>query len=123
MEKARATVPDLGMEERQAVADHVRALVKTFAKHPWDINRGDCDTFSDALLVLLGPEAKSHRVSDLADCSEDEGEEIPHAVTFYRGWFFDAEEPYGVRDWRHLPLCARALREIEDAKKKSTTTP
>lgn len=106
----------LTREERSAVAEHIRTLVKRFDKHPWDINCGECEDFSDALITILGPEAESFWVKDLPGCTEEEGEEIAHVVTLYRGWFFDSEEPYGVQDWRHLPLCARHLREILGAR-------
>lgn len=100
----------LTMEERQKVADHIRRLVKKFNKHPWDINCGECDDFSDALMEALGPEAESFWVKDLPQGAEEEWD-IAHVVTVYKGWYFDSEEPYGVQDWRHLPLCARAIRE------------
>lgn len=101
-------------EERNTIAGHVRALVKKFDKHPWDINCGECEDFSDALMALLGPGAESFWVKDLPGCTEEEGEDIAHAVTVYKGWYFDSEEPYGVQNWRHLPLCARAQRDREE---------
>lgn len=113
--------------DRQKVADAIRKLVKKARKHPWDINCGDCEDFSDKLMEVITrlfgkepdyEEPESHWVSNIDTEPGAEDDPIAHAVTFYRGWWFDAEEPYGVEDWRHLPLCARALRERDSEVKR-----
>lgn len=99
-------------KDRGRVADTIRLLVKRFDKHPWDINNGECDDFAWDLVEALGEGAESSWVEDLPDHDYDTDGDIRHVVVMYRGWYFDAEEPYGVKDWRHIPLCARIIRKL-----------
>lgn len=102
-------------EHREKAVKEIRRLVKEFDDHPWDINNGRCDDFADKLVEALGDDATSHWVVDLPDYHlPRDDHDICHAVVVWKGWYFDAEEPCGVLDWRHLPLCARVLRTLED---------
>ena len=101
-------------EERDFAADCIRRIVSQMGKHPWDINCGECDEFSDKLLEALGPEAESFWVTNLPDYPYDRDDhDISHVVTLWKGLYFDSEEPYGVSDWRYLPCCARAIRKLD----------
>lgn len=97
----------LTLAERRRVANAVFTLVKEYDKHPWLINNGDCEDFAVALEDRF-PEGEA------VELELPHGEHMlsmGHFAFKYRGFFFDAEEPYGVEDWRHLPLCARNLRD------------
>jgi hypothetical protein len=104
------------MTNRNDIAIHIRKLVKKYRKHPWDINCGQCEDFAEDLLELVG-EGEVIDVTDLDEDWQPEDDGIYHFVFVFKDMFFDAEEPYGARDWRHLPLCARALRSRERSRK------
>lgn len=90
------------------MADAIRALVSEWGKHPWDINNGLCAEFADAIeLRIPGAQAV------------DLPERWTHTVIKYDGFYYDAEEPYGVTHWRQLPLCVRHIRADREQRKKT----
>lgn len=85
---------------RERAAHAIRALVRKYEAHPWDINNGDCEEFAHDLMEALGPDAQ------WADCGD-----ARHSCVKFHGRYYDAEEPYGVKHWRQLPLCVRYRRK------------
>ncbi|HET9061728.1 MAG TPA: hypothetical protein VFO62_00430 [Candidatus Binatia bacterium] len=92
-------------EKRERAAHAVRRLVREFGSHPWDINNGECEEFADALADALGDDNDEAVVVDCA--SDDWSIDYHHQCVRYGDRYYDAEEPYGVTDWRHLPLVIR----------------
>lgn len=86
---------------RERAAHEIRRLVRRYNKHPYDINNGDCADFADELAAALGDGAEAI----------DLPEEWAHSCVRYQGRYYDAEEPYGVKHWRQLPLCVRGRRK------------
>lgn len=98
-------------KSRERAANFIRQLVKDFDEHPWDINCGRGEEFAKELAELLGPDAEAICVEDLdQEYNPDVDDGINHSIVVFDGFYYDAEEPFGVEDWRHLPLCARQLR-------------
>lgn len=75
--------------------------MRRYNKHPYDINNGDCADFADELAAALGDGAEAI----------DLPMEWAHTCVRYQGRYYDAEEPYGVKHWRQLPLCVRKRRK------------
>lgn len=86
-------------EARDRMGAAIRALVAEYAKHPWDINNGQCDEFAEEIARRI-PGATAYALAF----------KWGHTVIRYEGLFYDAEEPYGVPHWRQLPLCVRHRR-------------
>jgi len=108
-------------ENREKAGNKIRELVKASGKHPWDINCGDCEDFAEDLAEFLGEGAEVLWIDEVdSDWTEDD-DDIRHAVVRFDGYYYDSEEPYGVKDWRHLPLCARALREREEERMRTNS--
>lgn len=102
------------MDERRTVANHIFAMVAEYQKHPWMINCGDCEDFATELQERMGDAGDVVWIDELDDPQYSDIEHeynIAHCVFKLNGFFYDAEEPYGVQDWRHLPLVGRQLRE------------
>jgi hypothetical protein len=57
------------------------------------INNGCCGDFANRLLEHIDGEYIRR---------EEFG--IPHAFVLYNGCYYDSESPYGVSDWRDLPI-------------------
>lgn len=57
------------------------------------INNGCCVEFTERLLKHINGEYMWHEEFD-----------IPHAFVFYNGRYYDSESPYGVSDWKNLPI-------------------
>lgn len=100
-------------QARGWMANVIRNLVKEFDEHPFDINNGFCEDFAERLVEECGDGE-----AVWLDCIDEEAQalKVAHCVFVYRGFYFDAEEPYGVDDWRYLPICVRAarLKRIKD---------
>jgi hypothetical protein len=82
------------------MADEIRKVVRKFHQHPWDINCGRCDEFADEIVARI-PGALAIAL----------GDDWAHICIRFNGFYYDAEEPYGVKHWRQLPLCVRARRK------------
>ena len=57
------------------------------------INNGWCVEFTERLLKHIDGEYMWREEFD-----------IPHAFVLYNGCYYDSESPYGVSDWRNLPI-------------------
>ena len=65
----------------------------------YEVNSGLCMEFSDELVERLpGAEIRSTPI---------ESEWPGHQWVLYRGKHYDSEAPYGVEDWRDLPIFQR----------------
>lgn len=67
---------------------------------PYEINNGNCDVFADEVNKLL-PRAK------VIETDYFNIDEYAHFYIQYKGMFFDAECPHGVKDYHELPLFKR----------------
>lgn len=104
----------------------VRHLALKFAHdglHPFDINDGRCGEFAhDALeymddLRLLTKISLSHDDIFYLTTQVADGEytDLPnHVWISCHDYFFDAEQPDPVKDWRMLPIFMRYLYKPED---------
>ena len=82
------------------IAKAIRQVVTEFAEHPYDINDGRCDEFADRVCELV-PDAKA------VDLSWGRYGHVAHFALLWRRKWYDAEEPEGVKSWKHLPLVQR----------------
>jgi hypothetical protein len=90
---------------RELMSKIIRKTVRKFRKHPWDINCGLCGEFADEVEKQV-PRAYAYELG-----TEDTVLFWSHVCIKFEGYFYDAEEPYGVKHWRQLPLCVRARRK------------
>lgn len=95
------------------MANHIFAIVAEYGKHPWMINCGECEDFAAELEERMGVGECIwiDEVDDPLYADIEEEFHIAHCVFKLNSFYYDAEEPYGVEDWRNLPLVARHLRE------------
>lgn len=97
---------------RGAVAGHVFEIVAKMKEHPWLINCGLCEEFAGELAERLDGAQVFHG-EELPEFFTEQHEPDAHCFVEYLGWYYDAEEPYGVPDPSLLPLFARQLhREV-----------
>lgn len=81
----------------------IKDIVKEYKETPYEINNGLCENFAD-------------KVNDIIPQSEiiDVGLEDPiiwgHVFIKYRGLYFDAEAPHGVKDIKNLPIFNRRIK-------------
>ncbi len=74
---------------------------------PFEINNGNCDIFADEIAQKI-PKAKT-TATDYVNMDE-----FTHWYVKYKGKFFDAECPYGVKDYLKLPTFKREKIEKGD---------
>lgn len=84
---------------RSYIRSAINLVITLWKKTPEVINDGACDLFAAQVLTHL------HGVQA---CWLPEG--IPHYVIFFDGYYFDAECPYGTKEWRKLPFVVRWLK-------------
>ena len=95
---------------RLEVGNLIRTSIDQFGEDAWFINNGWCHAFAIGIARMIGPEARI--VSSLYDYRE--GTFPGHRWVEYRGFQFDAEDPDGVSDPRHMQY-HRRLRAIVDS--------
>ena len=82
------------------IEDTIRNMVRRWGMSPISINSGACDEFAENLLRHY-PEGILVEVGLKSDI-------IPgHAVVKYRGRYYDAETPKGVKRANDLPIVKR----------------
>lgn len=89
------SIAPLSDENRQLMGAVICTLVFQFKEHPYHINNGRCLRFARKLKDLV-PGAEIIKNEDYA-----------HVYVKYHGFYYDAEEPYGVPNWDQLPLIMR----------------
>jgi hypothetical protein len=97
-----------GGDELQDVGRAVWGVLHEYAQHtdfPDEVNKGGCDSFADEAkeaVEALGFEAIKYGVR------RPEGN-LCHVFLFVEdvALFYDAECPYGVRNWHQLPFFVR----------------
>jgi hypothetical protein len=72
------------LNDMKTMASEIRMTVKKFKQHPFDIYRGDCENFAEAV-VRLAPGSEIFEIS----------ERYAHTVIQHKNRFYDSEEPYG----------------------------
>lgn len=79
-------------------------IVEQFKLHPYDINNGECDNFADDVYSSL----KSLNINvEIKDSTESKYNNHFWIYDPIDKKHYDAEEPYGVIKWRHLPIFLR----------------
>jgi predicted GNAT family N-acyltransferase len=86
----------------EQVTSAVLKLVAEMGEDPIIINSGDCDTFAERLVGVLGYGVAEEIMDD-----DDDGRIPNHAWVDIDGRYYDAEVPSGVDDWRDLPVFTR----------------
>ena len=94
-------------ECREFVGDIVIELVKQMREHPFVINKGRCEEFASELQEVLGDDAEILTFDDV----DPNDRTVGHYFVKYKQRYYDAEEPFGVKDYKHLPIWQRSLRE------------
>lgn len=91
----------------QDISDTIRDLVNEYNRHPYDINDGDCETFAldiekrhPEVTVFWGDAIYELFPETYVDCSS-------HCFVYYKGRFYDAEEPDGTLHPMFLPFYFR----------------
>ena len=84
---------DTGAPEMREIIEN---LIGEFDARPREINAGQCWDFADAMLLAVG--GRGVLFSDAAE-----------SHIFFRAGrrYYDAEAPYGCRDWRAMPYFIR----------------
>jgi hypothetical protein len=99
----------------QAVASLCMGIIRKMRQHPYEINCGSCDDFAAALCIMLGGESESADGPELRWGDNDPQFFTPahdpdaHCYVFYKGKYYDAEEPYGVDRPDMLPVFMRQI--------------
>ena len=94
---------------RRFVAKLIKARVLELREHPYDINNGGCVDFADDIINRINT---VHPGVAEIDYTDNDSYLPGHAWIVVDGLCFDAEEPWGVKDYMHLPIMARALRNL-----------
>lgn len=107
----------LTINQRQKIANIIFDMVEEWKTHPFKINNGLCKEFSLSLQkkidnLNLGLETETYWAEELYPNFEKGYEDLAgfHCFLKVNNYFFDAEEPYGVTDFRHLPCITRYFR-------------
>ncbi len=97
---------------RDKIANIIFNLYKKYNEHPFKINCGLCEYFADELNEEL-IKANIGQGDVLWIDEIDPAINCQHVVLKFENRFYDAEEPYGVKDIKHIPCVARALRNFD----------
>ena len=91
----------------EVICDSIKALVKEWGEHPYDINNGNCETFAMEIQerhpkveVFWGDELLSIFPPTFIDPS-------PHCFLRFQDRYYDAEEPDGTLHPCFLPFYVR----------------
>jgi hypothetical protein len=80
---------------------------------PYDINCGYCNDFCHLVCDMMGGETKDLYglwVEEFTNYRLKYG--ISHVIIFYNDKYYDAECHEGVRNWKNIPLCKKAIDEV-----------
>lgn len=92
---------------REKIGRVIRQVVREFDEHPYDINNGNCVVFGTRVCKRV-PGAVCLQGDDCLEAlPEHIYEADAHAFIFYKGLYFDAEEPVGVISPAMLPFYQR----------------
>jgi hypothetical protein len=91
----------------QTISETIRDLVDEYNQHPYDINDGNCECFAldvqkryPEVTVFWGDAILELFPKTYVDPS-------PHCFVYYKGRFYDAEEPDGTLHPMFLPFYFR----------------
>lgn len=85
------------------ITDVINEMVSAFGfDDPKDINEGWCADFAHK----VGEKVPGSSIR----CDEDFGREYTHTFLKYRGRYYDAEAPLGVKNWKQLPYFKRQTK-------------
>lgn len=97
----KKTNPFYVEKQRTDITNVIHELVNEFGYTPYEINNGQCQEFAEALQQRV-------RGATLMEVGTDENgdfnEDPIHFFVKFKGRYYDAEAPLGVRDWRNLPI-------------------
>ena len=91
---------------RERMAEAIKTLVVEYETHPYDINCGMCEDFADDIEKRV-PGAEVFWGEQLREMFTAKHDPECHCFIRYDGYYFDAEEPYGVAHPAALPLYMR----------------
>lgn len=97
--------------EPDLISQYICQLVKDFGQHPYDINNGNCSEFAQEVETKF-PEADGLWDDFEPDLFPNESEVVGHCFIRYKGKYYDAEEPYGVKLPNLLPIYLRKKYQI-----------
>ena len=113
------------IEVTENINEIIMSLAINWYKHPYEINNGDCEDFAYAVKKVI-PEVEVYWGNEIVDnfdfFTKDHDTEY-HAFMYYKGKYYDAEEPYGVDNPAHLPYFERNLRANKNKDKKIYPAP
>ncbi len=96
----------LELLDHQRMADTIVQLVLKWKNHPWMINQGQCEDFANKVTkIIIGSASMWDNEIPL---SEQYGD-TSHCFIYWKGRYYDAEEPWGVKNPLDLPLFRRKL--------------
>lgn len=117
----QAWAPDKAEASRETMAAAIKQLVVEYETHPYDINCGMCEDFADDIEKLVpGAEVLwGEQLPDLLPVAIYDAE--AHCFIRFEGFYFDAEEPYGVEHPTGLPLYMRQFHNSRSPQKHQPT--
>ena len=94
------------------ITEIIDDLVSIWGISPYDINCGECDEFAQTTIECLGGYSDNLYELVTGNFDPEMNTDLPgHMWIFYKGRHYDSESPYGVDDWRQLPIFTKYQTE------------
>lgn len=94
----------------QEITAQILALLQEWGDlAPPQINNGICADFA----TILWERFRAHGMRIVSDEDMD-GREYTHTFVEYGGRYYDAECPYGVSNWKELPIFTRQQADTKE---------